>query len=342
MDTALASIREDTRWKGLRRLKLFFALSRTPHGLLDMATPGLAALLWLGAFPSIRTIVLGLLTAFAGYTAVYALNDVVDFRADRKKLQGGGFQDSKNYLDAAILRHPLATGMLSMSEALAWVIFWALLAAFGAFLLNPFCVVIFASGCLLEILYCRMWDVTPLRVLVSGGVKTCGPIAAVFAVDPAPSFGLSAMLFLWLFFWEVGGQNIPNDWAEIEEDKMFKAKTVLVTYGPTIAGAVVIGSLGLTVFISFFLFDTRLGLVPSIAALLAGGLLLMPPAYNLLRKRARPQALVLFNRASYHPPSPASAVEVPTSPFDKLRATEDGMRVKMSQAGACSYSKERT
>src|SRR5690606_26058705 len=29
------------------RLKLFLALSRTPHGLLDMATPAMGALLWL-------------------------------------------------------------------------------------------------------------------------------------------------------------------------------------------------------------------------------------------------------------------------------------------------------
>ena len=31
---------------GLSELKLFFALSRTPHGVLDMATPALGALVW--------------------------------------------------------------------------------------------------------------------------------------------------------------------------------------------------------------------------------------------------------------------------------------------------------
>ena len=79
----------------MARLKLFFALSRTPHGLLDMATPGLAALLWLGEFPSLRTVVIGLITSFAGYTAVYALNDLVDYRTDKEKLRLGGFQDSR-------------------------------------------------------------------------------------------------------------------------------------------------------------------------------------------------------------------------------------------------------
>jgi 4-hydroxybenzoate polyprenyltransferase len=292
---------EDTKWKGLRRLKLFFALSRTPHGLLDMATPGLAALLWLGTFPPPITMALGLMTVFAGYTAVYALNDVVDFRSDREKIQRGGFQDSENYLDAAILRHPLAHGLLNFNEALIWVIFWGLLALSGAYLLNPFCLIIFAAGCLLEILYCLMWKISPFRVLISGVVKTCGPLAAVFAVDPNPSLSLLATLFFWLFFWEMGGQNIPNDWAEIEEDRLFNAKTVLVRYGPSAASAVVLGSLSLTVTISFFLFQQRLGLASAMAALLAGMFLLLPPAFTLFRKKSRSHALVLFNRASYYP-----------------------------------------
>jgi hypothetical protein len=46
---------------GLARLKLFWALSRTPHGLLDMCTAALASLLWLGHFPSFKIIGLGLI-----------------------------------------------------------------------------------------------------------------------------------------------------------------------------------------------------------------------------------------------------------------------------------------
>ena len=68
-----------SHFTGLARLKLFFALSRTPHGLLDMCTPAFGALLWLGHFPPVATIVIGIITTFAGYTAVYALNDVVDY-----------------------------------------------------------------------------------------------------------------------------------------------------------------------------------------------------------------------------------------------------------------------
>ncbi|MEE9613005.1 MAG: hypothetical protein V3W19_17250, partial [Desulfatiglandales bacterium] len=85
-----------SHYSGLSRLKLFLALSRTPHGLLDMATPALGALIWLGAFPPLRIIILGLITAFAGYTAVYALNDVIGHRTDKEKIQQSGFNGLGN------------------------------------------------------------------------------------------------------------------------------------------------------------------------------------------------------------------------------------------------------
>jgi hypothetical protein len=72
------------------RVKLFLALSRTPHGLLDLATPALAALLCYGGLPPFGVIILGLLTGFAGYTAVYALNDLVDYRVDQRSSRRPG------------------------------------------------------------------------------------------------------------------------------------------------------------------------------------------------------------------------------------------------------------
>jgi 4-hydroxybenzoate polyprenyltransferase len=56
------------------KLQFFFALSRTHHGVLDMMAPVLAALLYLGQFPDPAVVVVGIMTVFAGYTAVYALN----------------------------------------------------------------------------------------------------------------------------------------------------------------------------------------------------------------------------------------------------------------------------
>ena len=289
---------------GLSQLNLFFALSRTPHLVLDLATPALAALLWLGAFPSIRVIILGLVTAFAGYTAVYGLNDLVDLQTDREKLRQGGFQQSENYLDAALVRHPLAQGLLSFREGLLWVVGWALVSLIGAYLLNPICVLIFLAGAVLEILYCLMWKISPFRVMVSGAVKTSGAVAAVFAVDPSPSFSFLAILFCWLFFWEIGGQNVPNDWAEIEEDTHLQAKTVLVQFGHQWAAVIILACVFITVLLNLALLlvvEQKFPIPYIVASSIIGFYLLLLPAYRLLRTRERSNALILFKRASYYP-----------------------------------------
>lgn len=294
------------RYRGLSRLKLFLALSRTPHGLLDMATPAFAALLWLGAFPPGKTIALGLITVFAGYTAVYALNDVIDYRVDRQKLQlSGGLRESENYLDAVMIRHPMAQGLLSYTDGLLWAVGWSIVALVGAYLLNPLCVLIFMAGCLLEAVYCKMLRVSPLRTAISGSVKTAGAIAAVFAVDPSPSPGFVLMLFLWLFFWEIGGQNIPNDWADVEEDRSLQAQTVAVKFKPATAARMVVVALVLALAAKtamIFLSGIAAKNLFVLVCLPLAGWLMLPSALRLLQTRSRIDAMRLFNRASYYPP----------------------------------------
>jgi 4-hydroxybenzoate polyprenyltransferase len=219
-----------TQHSGVSRLGLFLALSRTPHGLLDMTTPCFAALLWLGAFPSLKVILVGLLTVFAGYSAVYALNDLIGYGSDKKKMEEGLFQDSDSYLD--------------------------------------------------------------------------GAIAAVFAVDPQPFFGLLLALFLWLFFWEIGGQNIPNDWEDLQGDKHLQAKTIPVRFGPDLSVVFIMACLVMTLAINVvLLWLTPSGLQwPSLTAcLIAGVYLLLAPAYRLHKTKNRDEAIILFNRASYYP-----------------------------------------
>jgi hypothetical protein len=95
-----------------------------------------------------------MVTAFAGYTAVYALNDVVDYRVDTEKMGTGGHNDSETYLDGVMIRHPLATGIISVSQGVLWVGLWSMLALAGAYRLNPVCMWIFLGGIGLEIIYC--------------------------------------------------------------------------------------------------------------------------------------------------------------------------------------------
>jgi hypothetical protein len=137
-----------------KHTKPFWALSRTPHLLLDMATPVLGAILVLGGLPSAGVMLLGMVTAFAGYTAVYALNDVIDYRTDTEKMSASGHKNSEAYLDGVMIRHPLATGIISVSQGVLWVGLWSMLALAGAYRLNPVCMWIFLGGIGLEIIYC--------------------------------------------------------------------------------------------------------------------------------------------------------------------------------------------
>ena len=287
-----------------QRLKLFMALSRTPHGLIDMAAPALAALLCLGHFPPPMVVAVGLITVFAGYTAVYALNDLVDLRTDRQKVSIGGYKDDENYIDGLMIRHPMAKGALSLTAGAAWTMIWALIAVAGAFWLNPVCVYLFLAGCLLEGLYCKLWQVTPLRALVNGAVKTLGALAAAFAVTPAPPISFLIVLFVWLFAWEIGGQNIPNDWTDMAEDRQFGAQTIPVRLGPSRAATLSVGFLAAALILNLTLLwvsPLTFNVLFLIAAVLVNFFLLLQPALRLAERQERRYAMDLFNRASYYP-----------------------------------------
>jgi 4-hydroxybenzoate polyprenyltransferase len=289
---------------GLSHLKLFLALSRTPHGLLDMAAPGLAALLWLGTFPPLKVTILGLITAFAGYTAVYALNDLVDRRVDREKIKLVGLRQDSQDLDNVFIRHPLAHGLLSFSQAMLWAASWGLLALVGAYVLNPICALIFLLGCFLEAIYCLLLRISSLRTLVSGVVKSLGGIAAVFAVDARPDPWFLVFLLLWLVLWEIGGQNVPNDWADLDEDKYLQVRTVPLRFGTGRACAVILGSLGLATILSLSLYwitQADLKLWYLFGASVVGLYVLLIPAFWLFKTQAPERASILFNRASYYP-----------------------------------------
>ncbi|MFH0812586.1 MAG: UbiA family prenyltransferase [Pseudomonadota bacterium] len=286
------------------RLKLFLALSRTHHGLLDLATPGLGALLWLGKLPSPEIIALGLLTAFAGYTAVYALNDLVDYRSDQVKIQQSGLWTVPKGLDGVYVRHPMAHGLLSLKEGLVWTGAWGLLALAGAYLLNPVCALIFLVSCFLEATYCLLLRVTHFRTIISGVVKTSGGIAAVFAVDPNPPPLFLALFFFCIFFWEIGGQNVPSDWVDREEDRQLQSKTLPVQLGPQNASIIVLGSLVISVVLSFVLFwftQAKPNYLYPVAVLIGGVYILLIPAYLLYKTETLEEASNLFSRASYYP-----------------------------------------
>ncbi len=289
-------------------LKPFWALSRTPHGLLDMTTPAFAALLCLGHFPALWVTCVGIITAFAGYTAVYALNDVVDYRVDQERLKQDVYS-SRNAsvdIDAALMRHPMAQGIISFGKGLCWALSWAAIALIGAYILNPFCIVFFLAGCVLETVYCLLFKISPMRTLVNGIVKTLGSVAAVYAVNPQPSFVYLLALFSTLFLWEIGGQNIPNDCGDVEEDTRLNARTMPIRFGTDLSAYTIMVTLAGAFALSFVLLSLSPAAFdfPFYAVLAVAGIwLLILPALRFYKSGESPDAMKLFNRASWFPPA---------------------------------------
>jgi 4-hydroxybenzoate polyprenyltransferase len=283
-------------------MKRYLALSRTTHAILDIANPGFCALLWLGRFPDWQVVLGALITVFAAYTAIYSLNDLVGIAGDREKF-AGGINDGYS-VEASELRYPIAQNVLSYRQGWIWFSGWFVLALIGSYLLNPVISIILLMAALLEILYCKLFKITYLRVLVSGLVKSSGPVAAVFLVDHHPDLRLLLLVFAWVFFWEIGGQNIPADWNDTVEDRRVNAKTIPIHFGFEKAGLIVFIALCLTVVTSLFLpivSPINLGFPYLLVTMLVGLILLLRPGYQLFRSSEGRLAAKLFDHASYYP-----------------------------------------
>lgn len=284
-------------------MKKFLALSRSGHGVLDLMMTGFAALLWLGHFPAWPVLAVAIVTAAAGYTALYALNDLVGVKVDREKFAGGGPKPGYA-VEASELRYPIAQGKLSLGKGIAWFALWYLVALIGAWWLNPFLVLVVLAAPVLETAYCLLLKVTWWRTVVSGLVKSLGPVAAVLVVVPRPDPAWLALMVAWLVAWEIGGQNIPADWNDVEEDRRIGARTIPVVFGARVAGNAVLVALVACVALSLCLpvmSPLKLGLPYLVATLAIGWYLLLWPALKLKLDHDGRRAAHLFDRASLYP-----------------------------------------
>lgn len=264
--------------------------------------PGFVALLWLGRFPSPLVLVLCLGAAIAGYTAIYALNDIMGARDDAEKVAGGvkpGFA-----VEASAMRYPIAQKLISMKGALTWFVFWMAVAVLCIWFVNPTILAILLAAAVLEIAYVKLFKVTWTRTFISGLVKSAGPVAAVFAVIDQPQMAGLALMLAWLMLWEIGGQNILADWNDIAEDRRVGASTIPLVFGlPTAARAVLVLLTGVVV-LSLMLpvmSPLQLGWPYRVAALTVGIVLLLAPAWRLMRTLDGRQAARLFDRSSLYP-----------------------------------------
>ena len=273
-----------------------FDLSRGRQATLSIAQPGLAAVLAAGGMPGARVAAVGLVAAWAGFLAVFSLNDVLDRRVDAAALRAGKADVDGYDLDAAFLRHPLAQGALSLRLSVLWVAALALVAAAGAWLLGPQCLALFAAAVGLEVLYCGLRSVTWAKTLVSGVMVGCGGVAGWAAVAPLRWSALPVFLFLAL--WEIGCRNLANDLADLGPDRAVGIRTVATTFGPEVAArANLVVAAAVLVTVPFL----GLGAWALATALTSGALLVAGPAVRLYREPTSARAGWYFNLASLYP-----------------------------------------
>ena len=292
------------------QLKALLGFSRILQATLSTSQPILAAVVALHGYPPLDRFLLGLSAAFAGFLAVFALNDLLDEGLDR-----GRFDHLRNFegfdLDSALGRHPLATGRIGHRLGGLWIASLAGYALVAAWLLNPLSALLFLVAAGLHTIYCRLARVTHLRFILNGLMVGVGAMAGWAAMSQGFRPMDMGLLFAWMFTWEIGGRNIVNDFADVDEDTALGIRTVPVVWGATgaalLAFAFLVAAWGLGIALGVV---TGLGSVFIASAVLIGLLLLGVPGWRLLRHPTPPVSLALFNRASFYPPAMLVALTV--------------------------------
>jgi len=275
---------------------LLFDLSRGKQALLSVSQPVLGAVLALGQMPDARTMTLGLIAAVTGYFAVFSLNDVLDYKVDKKALKVGKAEVADGDIDVTFLRHPLARGDLSYPISFTWVVLLALISSFFAYLLNPLCLLLFAGCVALEIIYCSLRAISWLKTVVSGAMVGLGGLAGWAAV--APLNVESIYFFIFLALWEIAGRNLSNDLADVDSDSRVGLKTVATIFGNNVSSiAILVGS---------FLTIAAVTILPiavpaKIIVFAIGTWSMVIPAIALVRISSSTQAASYFNKASLFP-----------------------------------------
>jgi 4-hydroxybenzoate polyprenyltransferase len=179
-----------------------------------------------------------------------------------------------------------------------------MIALVGAALLNPVCALIFIVGAILEVVYCRLYQYSQWKILLAATVKNLGGLAAIFAVNPEPPIQFVILVFIWIALWEVGGQNIPNDLVDMEDDGRMEAKTIPLVYGPGVAVVIVMMTLTASFVLGLalvFLSPLRYKGVYILGGVLSGVILLVLPFKKFLAYQDTSKAINLFNQASLYP-----------------------------------------
>ncbi|TVT06137.1 hypothetical protein FNH07_21590 [Amycolatopsis bartoniae] len=277
-----------------------YGLSRGTQAMLSVAQPVVAALVAPGDPAPARIVVL-VVAALTGFAAVLALNDLVDAHLDRQRRDHTGPQGVRD-IENAGGRHPVAQGQLPWGAALAWVTGLLSVTLVATALLGWVCVVLFLAAVALEVGYCRLARTTCAKTVLSGIMIAVGATVGWFAVTSEVDPLRLGLLVLWMVAWEIGGRNIPNDLADVDEDTRMGIRTVPVVRGVHTSAVLVFVALVVASAASIALvLAARPGVVGLAGSVAAAVYALLLPGVRLLRAPGPSTALSAFNRASFHP-----------------------------------------
>lgn len=254
-----------------------------------------------GGLPSTRVILLGLLAAIAGYFCVYALNDLLDLRADRQEIELASahpqeWRPEVSHIDITTLRHPVAAGALPLWAAVLWVVALGIVGLVAAYLLRPLCAWLFLGCAVLQIIYCSLRRRTWLKVIPAGVMVGVGGLAGWFAAGEL-SWGTLAF-FVLLVLWEIAGRNLSNDLADVEHDRLVGITTLASVRGPEAATRAIVTGAVLMPVVALL----QPASWPGRLLLAAAALLTMTwPALVMRRRPGAGPAQRYFNRASLYP-----------------------------------------
>ena len=288
-------------------VRALLGMSRAIVAVFVLAHAGLAAILATKTIPDINTIIIGSLACVFGTGALIGLNDLLDIDLDRRRYvelgpapvkeeEPGGFD-----IGSLFIHHPVARGVISLRLGIAWAALLSAASLFFIYELKPSLWPIFFAIGVFVVLYSVLGSFSYWKFLAVATAVTLGALAGWLTVADETSLALWFFV-AWTFLWEIGGRNVPNDFNDIDEDRVLGVKTIPVVLGPKTASRVVLAALMLSYALSFPLFI--LARMPAffIAAAAAVGLyLLLIPAWGLWRDPRPEISQRLYNRSAVYP-----------------------------------------
>ena len=276
-------------------LAALFDLSRGRQALLNIVQPGIGAVLAVGGLPGWREVGIGLVASWAGFFAVFSLNDVLDYKVDAESLRAGKDVTEGYDVDTAFQRHPLAHGTVSLRLSVLWVLALTTVAAAGAALLSPLALLFFALAVVIEVVYCALRRVTWAKTILSGLMVGCGGLAGWTAVAPLRPAALT--VFALLAFWELS-RNMANDLSDLRSDSSVGIRTVATTFGPAVSARANLVAASAMLASVVFLTDNA---VTMAVALGSAVWLVALPMERMVREPTTERAARYFNRISWYP-----------------------------------------